>query len=233
MVLEGRLIFFISRTLGDSVVSSLARAASRMAVVVAASAAVAVAAHAQTINMFPKDVAQAWTRVAIPPSHPLSSTDEWHINAKTREIVCDGNQGHEFLRFNHELSNFDFKVEWRFTPVPDTAKYNSGVFFRNSKDGTIWHQAQTSLGGGYIFAETLVDGKLSRVNLQKEMTENRVKPAGQWNAYDIHCVGDTCTLAVNGKVVNTLHLSVDKGYVGLEAEGYQITFRHLRLEQLP
>jgi hypothetical protein len=232
---RGRLIFLISRTLADSIASSpLARAASRVAVVLAASAAVALPAHAQTINMFPKDVQQAWTRVAIPPSHPLSSTDEWHIDPKTREIVCNGNQGgHEFLRFNRELGNFDFKVEWRFTPVPGTTKYNSGVFFRNSKDGTIWQQAQTSLGGGYIFGETPVDGKLTRYNLQKEMTENRVKPAGQWNAYDIRCVGDTCTLGVNGKVVNTVHLSVEKGYVGLEAEGYQITFRHLHLEQLP
>ena len=190
-------------------------------------------ASAQTIPMFPKNFQEMWTRVAIPPSNPLSQENEWHINAKTREIVCDGNHGHEFLRFNRELANFDFKVEWRFTPLQGTAKYNSGVFFRNSEDGSIWHQAQTSLGGGYIFAETPVDGKLTRVNLQKEMTENRVKPAGEWNAYDIHCVGGTCTLAVNGKVVNTLQLSVDKGYVGLEAEGYQIRFRHLRLEQLP
>lgn len=209
------------------------RAASRGLLIFCALLSVAALASAQAVNMFPKDYQQAWTRVAIPPSHPLSASDQWHINPKTREIVCDGNQGHEFLRFNRELVNFDFKVEWRFTPVPGTTKYNSGVFFRNSKDGTIWHQAQTSLGGGYIFAETPVDGKLTRLNLQKEMTENRVKPAGQWNAYDIHCVGGTCTLAVNGQVVNTLHISVDKGYVGLEAEGYQITFRHFRLEQLP
>lgn len=190
-------------------------------------------ASAQTVSMFPKDIQQAWTRIAIPPSHPLSPTDQWHINPGTREIACDGNQGHEWLRFNRELANFDFKVEWRFTPVAGTTKYNSGVFFRNSQDGTIWHQAQTSLAGGYIFAETPVDGKLTRVNLQKEMTENRVKPAGQWNDYDIHCLRGACTLAVNGQVVNTIHISVNKGYVGLEAEGYPITFRNFRLRQLP
>ncbi|MGH9590804.1 MAG: 3-keto-disaccharide hydrolase [Terracidiphilus sp.] len=190
-------------------------------------------ASAQTIPMFPKNYQRMWTRVAIPPSHPLSPTDQWLINAKPGEIACDGNQGHEWLRFNHELADFEFKVEWRFVPVPGTAKFNSGVFFRNSEDGTIWHQAQTSLAGGYIFAETPVDGKLTRVNLQKEMTKNRVKPAGQWNAYDIRCVGGACTLAVNGRVVNTLHLSIDEGYVGLEAEGSSITFRHLRLQQLP
>jgi 3-keto-disaccharide hydrolase len=193
----------------------------------------AVPASSQTINMFPKNYQQLWTRVAIPPSNPLNPADQWHINAKAREIACDGNKGHEWLRFDRELTNFDFKVEWRVTPPPGTTKYNSGVFFRNNRDGSIWHQAQTSPGGGYIFAETPVNGKLTRVNLQKEMTENRVKPAGQWNAYDIHCVGTTCTLAVNGKVVNTLNIAVKRGYVGLEAEGYPVTFRHFHLEELP
>ncbi len=190
-------------------------------------------ASAQTINMFPKDYQKAWTRIPIPPTKPAIPVDQWHINAKKGEIMCDGNKGHEWLRFHRELANFDFKVEWRFTPVAGSPHYNSGVFFRNNKDGSIWYQAQTSQGGGYIFADAPVDGKMQRINLQKEMTENRVKPAGEWNAFDIHCVGKTCTLAVNGKVVNTLHLSEDKGYVGLEAEGYPITFRKFHLEELP
>jgi len=65
------------------------------------------------------------------------------------------------------------------------------------------------------------------------MKENRVKPAGQWNTYDIRCVGDTCTLEVNGMIVSTVKLGVDKGYVGLESEGYQITFKDMKLRQLP
>jgi 3-keto-disaccharide hydrolase len=219
-------IFAVDRNAGG-----FARGVRLMLIAVAAS--VALPAWSQTINMFPKNYQRMWPRVAIPPTNPLNAADQWHINAQTREIGCDGNKGHEWLRFNRELKNFDFKVEWRFTPVAGTTKYNSGVFFRNNKDGSIWHQAQTSLGGGYIFGETPVNGKLSRFNLQKEMTENRVKPAGDWNAYDIHCVGGTCTLAVNGEVVNTLHISVKKGYVGLEAEGYQITFRHFSLQELP
>jgi hypothetical protein len=64
------------------------------------------------------------------------------------------------------------------------------------------------------------------------MTENRVKPPGQWNTFDIRCVGDTCTLAVNGEVVNTTKVGLGKGYVGLESEGYQITFKDFRLHEL-
>lgn len=196
--------------------------------------AIALPSAAQTINLFPADYQSQWTRISIPPDHPPTNIQQWHIDAKKRVIICDGNGGHDWLRFNRELGDFTFHVKWRFTPVnTGTPKYNSGVFFRNNEDGSIWHQAQTGAGGGYIFGLTPIDGKPQRFNLQKEMKENRVKPAGQWNVYDIRCVGDTCTLAVNGMVVNTAKLSVAKGYVGLEAEGYQITFKDLKLRQLP
>lgn len=78
-----------------------------------------------------------------------------------------------------------------------------------------------------------MDGKQpARYTLQKEMKENRVKPAGEWNVYDIRCVGAICTLAVNGQVVNTVDTGTTRGYVGLEAEGYQITFTDFRLREL-
>lgn len=198
----------------------------------AAVLALAAPAMAQKVNLFPADAEKAWTRVAIPPTHPVSDVAQWHIDAARRTIVCDGNGGHEWLRFNRELGDFEFHVKWRFTPVEGTPKYNSGVFFRNNEDGTIWHQAQTTLDGGYIFGLTPIDGKPTRFNLQKDMKENRVKPAGEWNTYDIRCVGKTCTLAVNGELVNTVETGVTKGYVGLESEGYQITFTDFELKEL-
>jgi Domain of Unknown Function (DUF1080) len=195
-------------------------------------------ALAQTISLFPGNhddpQHEVWTRIAIPPDHPVSNVAQWHIDYAKHQIVCDGNGGHEWLRFNHEFSNFTFHLKWRFKPVTTAEpKYNSGVFFRNNLDGSIWHQAQTSLGGGYIFGLTLVDGKPQSFNLQKEMKVNRVKPAGQWNVYDIRCVSDTCTLAVNGEVVNTTKVGINKGYVGLEAEGYSIAFKDMKLKELP
>jgi len=56
--------------------------------------------------------------------------------------------------------------------------------------------------------------------------------AGQRNAYGI-CVGGACTLALNGKVVNSIHIGLDKGYIGLETEGCQITFSRANHQQLP
>lgn len=196
--------------------------------------AIALPVTAQNVNLFPTDYEAQWTRITVPPGHPVSDVAQWHIDAAKHIIVCDGNGGHEWLRFNKELKNFTFHVKWRFTPVTTgEPKYNSGVFFRNNEDGAIWYQAQTGARGGYIFGETPVDGKLQRFNLSKEMKENRVKPAGQWNVYDIRCVDHTCTLAVNGMIVNTLTLSSEKGYIGLESEGYQITFKDMKVRELP
>ena len=190
-------------------------------------------ASSQTINLFPADYQSLWTRVAIPPTHPVSDIAQWHIDAKKGEIKCDGNGGHEWLRFNRELHNFTFHLKWRFIPQPGTPKYNSGVFFRNNEDGSIWHQAQTATDGGYIFGETPIDGKLTRFNEKKDMKENRLHAPGKWNTYDIRCVGLTCTLAVNGEVVNTIQSGAEKGYIGLESEGYPIVFKDLKVRELP
>ena len=184
-------------------------------------------------DIFPGDHLGEWTRIAIPPAKQISNIAQWHSDTKERVIVCDGNGGHEWLRYNHELTNFEFHVQWRFTKLDGTAKYNSGVFFRNNRDGSIWHQAQAGLAGGYIFGDTPVAGKLQRVNLLAQMKENRVKPAGEWNGYVIRCQGADCTLAVNGEVTSEIHIDVPSGFIGLESEGYRIEFRHLELTVLP
>jgi hypothetical protein len=193
----------------------------------------ALPAFSQAVNLFPENYSDAWTRVAIPPDHPVSQIAQWHIDPSRRVIICDGNGGHEWLRFNQEFRNFTFHVKWRFTKLPGSPGYNSGVFFRNNENGSIWHQAQTATNGGYIFGQTLIDGKPTHFNELKNMTENRLHPPGKWNTYDIRCVADTCTLAVNGEVVNTIHNDVKKGYIGLESEGYQIEFKNLIVKQLP
>ena len=191
----------------------------------------ALPAFSATRNLVSEN-ASDWTRIGIPASHALSTVAQWHVDAAKREIVCDGNGGHDWFRYNKEFRNFAFHVEWRFTKLAGDPGYNSGVFFRNNEDGTIWHQAQTTKEGGYLFGETPVNGKLTAFNEQKNMTENRLKAPGEWNTYDIRCVGGECSLAVNGAVVNRIHVGVEKGYVGLESEGFQITFRNLKVEEL-
>jgi hypothetical protein len=175
-----------------------------------------------------------WTRGPIPPDGKLSGVSQWSLDPRTGVLVCAGDGGHDWLRWDKELADCVFHVEWRFIPVADGKRYNSGVFARNSADGKIWHQAQTGdASGGFLFGNTLVGGVEKRVNLSKELKDKRVKPAGEWNTYEITCKGKDMTLWVNGAVTSEWHdLEVPKGYVGLEAEGWRIEFRNVKVKPL-
>ncbi len=177
---------------------------------------------------------EGWTRGPIPPTGRLNPSSQWSLDAATGHLVCEGDGGHEWLRWDKELGDGIFHVEWRFTPVPGKKGYNSGIYARNSADAKIWHQAQTgSASGGYLFGDTEVDGKLKRINLSKQQKESRVKPAGEWNTFEITCKGKDVTLWVNGAVVNRWHdCQVPRGYVGLEAEGYRIEFRNVKVKPM-
>jgi hypothetical protein len=176
-----------------------------------------------------------WVRGPIPPGGKLNPKSQWSLDAKTSHLICEGNGGHEWLSWNRELTDFIFHVEWRFTPVPGKKGYNSGVYARNSADAAVWHQAQTGdASGGFLFGSTTAVGKAVPLNLARESRDpRRVKPAGEWNSFEITCKGKEMTLWVNGAVTNEWHdCQVPKGYVGLEAEGWRIEFRNVKVKSL-
>ena len=180
---------------------------------------------------------KGWTRVPIPPTATLIPDSQWSLDPTTGLLACRGDkvpEGHEWLRWDEPLGDFIYHVEWRFVPVDGGKRYNSGLYARNSADGTIWHQAQTGdARGGYLFGDTLVDGDLKRVNLSKEVLGERVRPAGEWNVYEINCQGRDVRLWVNGAITCEWHAcEVPSGYVGLEAEGWKIEFRNLKVKPI-
>lgn len=184
-------------------------------------------------NLLPDPSLDGWTRITIPPGGEVTPGEHWKVDAAAHTLICYGDQKHEWLRYDRELADFALHVEWRFIPKEGKPRYNSGVFARTNSDGSLWHQAQAGLAGGFWFGETMVDGVKKRLDLRRQMTENRVKPAGEWNTYDIRAVGPKLTLAVNGKVVSEWNdPTMLKGYIGLESEGYRIEFRNLKLKIL-
>lgn len=177
---------------------------------------------------------KGWTRLPLPPGSKTSDTTQWKLESTTGLLVCRGDGGHEWLRWDEELGDSVFHVEWRFTPVPGKKGYNSGVYARNSADGTVWHQAQTGdASGGYLFGNTPVDGQAKRLNLSRQLHGQRVKPAGEWNTYEITSRGKSITLWVNGAVTSVFEAcEVPRGFLGLEAEGWRIEFRNVKLKVL-
>jgi hypothetical protein len=190
-----------------------------------------IAGTATGVNILPNESLQGWTRIPIPAVAGVNPKLQWRVDTSQQALICTGDGGHEWLRYDRELSDFEFDVDWRFTPRTSGETRYRGIGVRLSRYGEIWHQAQTGPTGGYLFGATLTDGLFRNFNLSKEMKENRVKPAGEWNHYGIRAQGDRITLAVNGEVVNELTgVGLRRGYIGLEAEGYEIAFRNLRLK---
>lgn len=185
-------------------------------------------------DILPDASLKGWTRIPIPPVDGLKPKLQWRVDQEQKTLICTGDGGHEWLRYDQELGDYVLQVEWRFTPkTEEPKKYNSGVGVRLSKFGELWVQAQTGLAGGYLFGTNLSQGAIKSFNLSKQMKENRVKPAGEWNLYEVRVKGDKITLSVNGMVVNEIRgIALRKGYIGLEAEGYEVTFRNLKLKPL-
>lgn len=178
---------------------------------------------------------KGWSRGPIPPKAALRAKSPFKLDSVTGILLCDGRNLHEWLRFDTEFSNLIYHVEWRFVPVTSGKKgYNSGIYVRNSADAEIWHQAQA--GGpptAFLFGSTVVAGKTVRVNLSKSVQSSRVKPAGEWNVYEVTCRSKNVTLWCNGTVACVWNgCEVAKGFVGLEAEGYQIEFRKVLVKKL-
>lgn len=186
------------------------------------------------VDLLPDQALKGWTRIPVPPTDGVRPELQWKVDPANGLLVCRGDVQHEWLRYDKELTDFILHVEWRFKPKEGQPSYNSGVGVRMSPYIEIWHQAQTGPRGGYLFGNTFRDGFLQRVSLSKEMSENRVRPAGEWNTYEVRCQGDVISLWVNGATVNVWKgVQVRKGYIGLEAEGYEITFRNIKLKELP
>ena len=129
-------------------------------------------------------------------NHGTLGRAQWHVDA-SGELVCDGDGGHDMLRFGEELTNGIFHVEFCYTPATGTNRnYNSGVFIRNSADGTVWHQAQLTMTGGYLFSNSPSGDTNQR--FKTTPTEVRMKPAGEWNTIEVTARGKVLRVWLNG-----------------------------------
>ena len=149
-----------------------------------------------------------------------------------------------YLRTKNTYSNYVLHLEWRY---PEEA-INSGVFLHTIGPDTIWpahYQAQLKSQNAGDFIVHGVGQRATIGDMEYVSTESKdkpvipklhpsnEKPAGEWNAYDITCKGNTIEIRVNGLIQNVAsNLSVTAGNIGLQAEGCKIQFRNLWVERL-
>lgn len=172
-----------------------------------------------------------WTRLPIPPTNHLGRA-QWHVD-QPGVLTCDGDGGHEMLQLNEQLTNGIFHAEFCFTPLSRTNRnFNSGVFIRNSADGWIWHQAQLTPDGGYLFGNSPVQGVNHR--FKAPVSERRMKPVGEWNTVELTARGNVLSVWLNGAEVCAYdQCELPQGFIAVESEGYPVKFRNLKYKALP
>ena len=190
-------------------------------------------------NLFADKTMKDWARgpmgaVGQLPVGNMDGPSPWKLDPATGILLCEGDKaGHEWIRFATEVADVVYHVEWRLAKLEGEPAYNSGVLIRSSADGKIWHQAQGTMAGGFLFGATLVNGAVQRFNLRQQMAENRIKPAGEWNIYELRAAGRHISLWVNGAVTSVFtECEVPRGHVGLEAEGYRVEYRHVLMKPI-
>ncbi len=201
----------------------------------AVSGCMSVLNHDGWVDLMPGPSLEGWTIVDVPADGPPPSRPQWTVDSGSKVLRCTGGGGRDWLRCDKkEYGDFVLHAEWRFIPLPDSAAaYNSGVFVRNAPDWSVWHQAQLgSDNGGYLFGNSPFRGEPKRFNTRGQLKRNLLHPAGEWNSYEIACRGRNMDLSVNGTAATAWDsCEVVKGYVGLEAENYEVEFRNLRIKE--
>jgi hypothetical protein len=182
-----------------------------------------------------------------------TAPDTWSV--KDGLLVCSGHPI-GVMRSEKEYENFVLHIEWMHMEPGG----NSGVFAWSTAqpdprnrlpDGVEiqmleleWPNLHKRPDGttppvAYVHGELFGVGGVKVVpdNPRGERSmswENRCKPRGEWNTYDVVAVDGTIKLSVNGKFVNSITRSSQrKGYLCLESEGAEIHFRNIRILELP
>ena len=83
-------------------------------------------------DILPPANLKGWYRVPVPPTGQLGR-EQWHVDAKQKVLICDGDGGHDMLLFGKEVGDAVFHLEFCYTKVEGRTGYNSGAYVRNSK----------------------------------------------------------------------------------------------------
>jgi hypothetical protein len=132
-----------------------------------------------------------------------------------------------------QFGDFILKVDWKVLHIDD----NSGVFVRFSDPG---NDPWVAVNSGYevqIDDVGAPDGEMMHktggIYDFAAPTKVATNPVGEWNFYEIHAVGQSYRIILNGdEVTDFTGTRSTKGYVGLQNHNGTVTFRSVRIMEL-
>jgi hypothetical protein len=172
------------------------------------------------------------------------SLDGWEIQNGGKFSVADGvitiDRGTGWLRSAKSYGDFKLTMEFRFLE----ANANSGIFVRtgptSKDDDNGWPdngyqiQCLDTLEGDNPLATMIPYGAPPFEHQSDlEALKRAYRPTGEWQRYDITCVGETMEIQLNGILVSTCtSIKNLSGHVGIQAELGLLEFRKIEIDQL-
>ena len=134
--------------------------------------------------------------------------------------------GNGWLRSDHIYADFKLHLEWK---ALKQNSYDAGIYLRTLPGGKPFPKR------GYQV--NLLQGKEGNISsLPGASSTGLVKPAGEWNVFDITVVGETVSTVINGKLAYKVDgLKIPAGHVGIQIEapkGGQFQIRNVRVTEL-
>jgi hypothetical protein len=115
-----------------------------------------------------------------------------HWSVKDGILTFDGKG--DSLQTARDYGDFELYVDWRIQPKGD-----SGIYLRGNPQVQIWDRdAGSALADGKFIGS---GGLYNNQNNPSRPIAVADKPAGEWNTFFIHMVGDRVTVKLNGQTV--------------------------------
>lgn len=142
----------------------------------------------------------------------------------------------DYLATTRKYRDFVLDLEFKYN-----AKGNSGVFLRI---GDLANHVETGFEIQILDTHGIPDDKLTHhdgggIIRTQPASKNAIKPAGEWNHYNITLKGSQLTVILNGEKIHDLDLSQSamkdrpaEGHISFQDEGKPVWYRNVRIKEL-
>tara|TARA_Y100001934_G_scaffold950_2_gene1214 strand:- start:3415 stop:4032 length:618 start_codon:yes stop_codon:yes gene_type:complete len=170
-----------------------------------------------------------------------TNLDNWFIENDGQFSVENGflkvNRGTGWLRSAEIYTDFVLIMEFRFLE----AEANSGIFVRT---GPTSHDNENGWpNNGYqVQCMDTITGRAPLATMipygappfehqsDLDTLSKAYKPVGQWQTYEIICIGETLEVKLNGRLITTAkNIKNRKGHIGIQAEHGLLEFRKINV----
>jgi len=152
-------------------------------------------------------------------------------------LACSGKPA-GYIRTEEAYKNYKVHFEYRWASRPG----NNGILVHMVGEDQVWPRSLECQGGfqnqgdyfeigGFEFNEHKAGGHRVRGRRVFKYGEHNEKEPGQWNTYEVWCVGGTVRPYVNGKLMNeATDCAITAGKICLQSEGVPIEYRNFYIE---